>query len=443
MNVPTLHNPPVAARPAARYFRRVRAVAALLAALCTVPACAPTLPEAEPERVVRRTGGVRRVGRFVPPYCYEHFVRGELFAARGDFEQAAEAYRMALAGPDEEDPLVMARLAEALDGQGREQAALEVLQAAALADPDSEAVWMARGRIAERHGRLEQAIEAYERAERGAPESARPVLELARLLREQGAHERAIAALQRFASRSHQGGADAARALLDLALSRGDATGVGRAVQRLLRVAPLEAEKVRQAAQLALESDRAVLAASLMDRIPRQAGDDALRLRILLEAGRLAEAEQLLAVGTPDGFGGLVATARAYLQVGKPLVAEQLARTALEEQRSPLAELTIAEALLAQGRYDRAAELFARVPAAAPVHGQARIGLARALAASGLPVLGLRTLAAVEPRTAAICRELRRLGAFTADFTGDPPPAPDAEPCPAEPSVPGAPDVDQ
>jgi tetratricopeptide (TPR) repeat protein len=419
MNIRSLHIPAAAA-----------ALIALCGWLC---ACGPTLSEARPERIVRRTGGVIRVGRFVSPYCYEWFIRAELFALRGDWERAVEAYRMALAGPDEEDPLVMARLAEAMDRQGREQAALEVLDTAARMDPESEAVWLARARIAKRHGRTESAIEAYERAARSAPTSARPVLELARLLREKGAQERAIAVLERFEKRSDRGGADAACARLDLAISRGDAEGAGRAVDRLLRVAPLETEQVRQAARLTLDSGRPVLAAALMDHIPRDDRDNALRLRILLRAGRLAEAEQLLAVGTPDSFGGLVPTAQAYLQVGRPQIAEQLAGAALGSDPSPLAQQVAAQANLALGRYARAAELFVRVPPAAPGFAAARIGLARALAASGLPALGAETLAAVRPKTPAICAELRAMRSFAGIFGDDPLPAPGEAGCPVGP----------
>jgi tetratricopeptide (TPR) repeat protein len=321
-----------------------------------------------------------------------------------------------------------------MDRQGREQAALEVLETAARMDPQSEAVWLARARIAERRGRMQDAIAAYERAQIASPLSARPVLELGRLLRKQGALERAIAVLERFERRSPEGGADAARARLDLAISRGDAAAAGEAVEQLLRVAPLQAGQVRQAARLALESGRATLAATLMERIPREDRDNALRLRILLRAGRPAEAEQLLAVGTPDSFGGLVATARAYLEVGRPEIAEELAGAALGEDPSPLAQLTAAEALLALGRHDRAAELFARVPAAAASFFEARIGLARALAASGLPALAAETLAAVTPKTPAICAELRAMRVFAGKTGAETLPAPGAHGCPASPA---------
>ena len=119
-------------------------------------------------KIVRRLGGVAQTGHFVSPYSYEWFIRGELASARHDWATAVQAYRMALAAP-EEDTLVLSRLADALDHLGEPDQAQEVLEHAAQLDISSEAVWLMRGNIAERHGDIDVAIRAYERAEVAAP----------------------------------------------------------------------------------------------------------------------------------------------------------------------------------------------------------------------------------------------------------------------------------
>jgi tetratricopeptide (TPR) repeat protein len=356
-------------------------------------ACAPTYSTPVPEQVVRRVGGVRRSGRFVSPYCYEWYTRGELFAARGEYDLAAGAFRKALAGP-EEDPFVMARLADSLDRLGRYREALAVLNRAERIDPDSEAVWLTRAEIAERHEELDAAIAALERAEAAAPASAEPTLRLARLLEKTSARERALAVLERFERRSDEGGANAARARLALAVSRGDAASAARAVDALVSVGPVHAEQVRDAARLALDAGDAELARRIIERLPRADGDNRLRLRILIESGRFDAAEMLLATGAVDSFGGLVETASAYLVIDRPQMAEELARTALAANQTPAALVVAAEASLRLGRYDRAAVLFAEVPEASSDFARARQGLAQALTASGLAELAKETLAA-------------------------------------------------
>src|SRR5690606_32400366 len=97
-----------------------------------------------------------RTGIFVSPFSYEHFVRGELAYLRGDLRQAREEYMLARAGP-EDDPLLIARLADVLDRLDREAEALALLREGEALDPESELIWLARGRIAERRGRVDEA----------------------------------------------------------------------------------------------------------------------------------------------------------------------------------------------------------------------------------------------------------------------------------------------
>ncbi|MCZ7677358.1 MAG: tetratricopeptide repeat protein [Sandaracinaceae bacterium] len=120
--------------------------------------------------ITRRVGGEERQGIFVSPFSYEHFVRGELAWLRGDLREALEEYQLARAGP-EDDPLLVARIADVLDRLGREREALAMLDQGEALDPRSELVWLARGRIHERHDRATDAMDAYARAAALAPSS--------------------------------------------------------------------------------------------------------------------------------------------------------------------------------------------------------------------------------------------------------------------------------
>ena len=120
--------------------------------------------------ITRRLDGQPRTGIFVSPFSYEHFVRGELAYVAGDLRQAREEFLLARAGP-EDDPLLIARLADVLDRLGREEEALAVLREGDALDPESELIWLTRGRIHERRGRIEEAKEAYSRALSLAPRS--------------------------------------------------------------------------------------------------------------------------------------------------------------------------------------------------------------------------------------------------------------------------------
>ncbi len=367
-----------------------------IALLCVALAagCAGGHAFSAPEQITRRTGGVPRRGRFVSAYSYEWFVRAELAVASGEYDAAVLAYRRALAAPYE-DPLVLARLADALDRAGQAESAAEVLEHAEELDDASEAVWLTRAEIAKRHGRLHEAIEAYERAEAAAPLSAEPPLALSQLLRQIGNQEGALAVLERFARRSARGSANAARARLGLALARGDAEAASQAVDILLRVAPARVREVRQAAELALTSGHAVLASRLAQRLPRGAEHGQLRLRALLQAGQLTEAEQLLATEDPESLGGLVAVARGYLAANRPRRAMEAAEAALAKRWTPAAILIRARAMLQLGQFEQAASLFAEALARNPELWDARLGLAQALAASGLSQLAAESMARV------------------------------------------------
>ncbi|HJL45155.1 MAG TPA: hypothetical protein RMG45_04945, partial [Polyangiaceae bacterium LLY-WYZ-15_(1-7)] len=232
-----------------------------LFALVATTACVPRAPAT----VARVVGGERRAGAFVSPYAYEHFVRAELAAAEGRWEEAIAEYEQARLGPSD-DAYVVARMALALEAAGRAAEADRALEAGLALDPESEAVFLARGRILAGRGEREAAIEATARAAELAPDSDGPVLQLAELLRAGGADARALALLERAEASPH-----ALRARLTLALERRDAEASGEAVEALLRVAPLRIAEVEQAAALALEEERPALALRLLAHLPEEA----------------------------------------------------------------------------------------------------------------------------------------------------------------------------
>src|SRR5262249_28245241 len=152
---------------------------------------------------------------------YEWFIRGELLAARGEHAAAAEAYEAALSSADD-DPYLLARLADARDLAGDSAGAAHALDTALEIDPESEAAWLQRGAIAERRDEVPAALAAYEHAQEAAPRNPDAPLALARVLRAQGSQERAVAVLERFAAQSERGSAAALEARLELARARGD-----------------------------------------------------------------------------------------------------------------------------------------------------------------------------------------------------------------------------
>lgn len=354
---------------------------ALLVVVAIGAGCGGSVPA-----VTRIVGGERREEHFVSPYAYEQFVRGELAAAEGDLPAAAAAFRRARAGP-EDDPYVIARLADVLDRMGQRAEAQRVLDEGLALDPRSEAVYLTRGRIAERHGDEAAALAAYHRAEQSAPRSARAPLALARMLREHGDLGRSEAVLRRYLSRVGSKSPGALRALLELALVRRDREAAVRAARALLRVAPARADVVRRTARMLLARGDPVVAADLLDTLPRSEAPVALRVRAWVAAGRPDRAEALIAATSPQQVGGLAGQARLYLAVHQAGKAEEVAELAIALDHDPAALLVAGQAELAQGKWLEAAEHLARVPPGTSLTRQAHQALAEALRAQGLPAL--------------------------------------------------------
>jgi Tfp pilus assembly protein PilF len=348
---------------------------------------APPAPAAEPP-----APAPRRVGS---PYAYEWFMRAEILRARSQLGPALEAYRAALSSSDEEAH-VLARYATALDAAGQTARALETVARALEQDPYSEAAWLARAEIAEHHGQLREAFDAYERAESVAPASPRAPIALAALLDRRGDVERARAVLARYESRVLPGTSGAQRARLRAAVLRGDAKAAYAEARALTTLRPEDLTLIAQAATAMLEHDHCGLALDLLDRFDERQTDAPLRLRALLACGRFGAAEELLRMTDPEVLGGLPEVARAYLTIGRPQEALELAqahRTVHPDDAQ--GTLLLADAQLATGAFADAAESFASL-----IHGtdgaQARDGLARTLTAAGMPDLAR---AVREPRS--------------------------------------------
>ena len=340
---------------------------------------------------IRRTvGGQERAGIFVSPYSYEHFLRGELAAVAGDLQLASEEYRLARAGP-EDDPLLIARLADVVDQLGREDEALALLAQGDELDPSSELIALARGQVHERHGRLAEAIEAYSRAASVAPGSESGPIALSAALRAEERPDEADAVLQRYLERGH--GAGAARARLALAIEHEDAQAAAEAVRALLEVAPARAFEVRAAVRTALDADRPELAARLIAGLPDVAEDRSLRLRVAIASGDDDRAEGLLASWMPRGPGELIEVADGYLAIGIPARAIELAQVALSADGGAPARLVLGRALHAAGRLGEAASALAGIEPGSQAWPAAPTELARVLADAGMPALAADVLA--------------------------------------------------
>lgn len=346
--------------------------------------------------IERTVGGARRLGAFVGPYSYEHFVRGELALAAGELEHAAEHFELARASATE-DPLLLARLAEVRDALGDRAAAARAIEEGLRLDPRSEAVWMARGTIAERHQELDVAIESYARAADAGEGSEGPVIALARVLRESGAAERADAVLERYLA-EHEGGAGAARARLSLALGRGDARAAGLAALEVARRAPGNAEEIERAIREALEAGHPTLAHRVVALLPEGSVPRALALEVAIAAGERSEAEALLASWAPTTPSEITIAARAWSALGEPAQAAELAELAIAEGGGAEPRVVLARARLSEGRLAEAAAIAASIPAGSSGQGEARDVIEEALRRAGLPALAAELRASPRSR---------------------------------------------
>lgn len=332
-------------------------------------------------RIERTVGGAVRSGPFVPPYAYEHFVRGELALAHGEYARAAEEYGMARSGADD-DPLLCAQLARALHLSGDARAARAALEDGFRLDPASEAVHLAAGFIDEANGDLEAALAHDEAALSAAPRSRAAIDALVSLLDRMGDGARAARILAQHAD------GDRIEASLAEALLSGD---VDRAMSLVRLGGRLPRSARVRAAEALFALGRPVLAAEVLAPIesapPEVARERRIRIAVAVAMDRRSEAEGLLALPIEGDATELLADARAYVALGNASLAEELARASSSRAPSLEGDVVLASALLAQGRADEAASLAARVPAGSSVSDEASAIVREALRMSGLPAL--------------------------------------------------------
>jgi tetratricopeptide (TPR) repeat protein len=322
---------------------------------------------------------------FVSPTSYEGFIRGELYAARGDDVRAISAYRAAIE-LGESDPFLVAQLAEALDRSGQTAAAEAQLEAALAKHPRSEALLLASARIARRSGHEARALSAYARAQEVASAPA-AALERIGYLRELGGAERSVEALKALAEQHaglHKGGVrDRLRIELELALAERTDGEVARCARDWLALGGGDPALTRRAAETLLAQGHAALALELLAAVAPSELDTPLRLRAALALGRSAECEHILSSMPPHWLGGPLAMAEAYLRAGRPDQALRVLQESESTQDAPAAAARraelIARALAASGRAHEAAALLGRT--------DARAATCEALQASALSAL--------------------------------------------------------
>lgn len=332
-----------------------------------------------PYRIDRRVGGQERAGVFVSPYSYEHFIRGELARQRGDVAEAAAEFEMARAGAAD-DPLLIARLAEAREGLGQRDEVDRLLSEGERSFPRAQAIFIARARIAEARGRSDDAIAAWARAVELAEGDDDPVLELARVLRESGRQERADAVLEEAAAR---GGVVALRARLAVAIAARDGSTAAQSALLLLRRAPGARAEILDAVGLAVDDGHPTLALRVLSRLPEDTAP-ALLLRVRIAAGDRAAAERQLGLWAPADAGQSVEAARAWLALGRPETAAEVAEEAIALGAGHDAQVVLAEAQLRAGHPGAAATGVAPFAARDPAAGAL---LRQALSAGGLEEL--------------------------------------------------------
>ncbi len=236
---------------------------------------------------------------FVSPSSYVELVKAELHASRGELREAIAGYRAAI-DLGEDDPLLQARLAELLDRAGATDQARRTLKVGLAAAPRSEALWRASARIARAHADPQGALDAYERAH-AAAETLHTAFERIDYLRELGHAERALAALEQLATAHLIDVQARARVDLELAIARNDAEQLVHAAKDWLALGARDPVLSRRAAEALLAHGHPITSLQVLDAVPTDEANAALRLRALHELGRTDAHAQLLS-STPSAW---------------------------------------------------------------------------------------------------------------------------------------------
>lgn len=333
----------------------------------------------------RTVGAERRRGPWVPPSGYEHFVRAELAAERGQLREAIAEYELARSGVI--DGYLLAREAEAAARLPDLVLAERLIDEGLSTDARSEPLLLLRGRLARERGDLVLAEEALRGAHEAAPESAQPVLALADLLAESARAEEALALLDAFVT-SRPLDVPALRALLVRASVAGDVRRASLAALRLVRASPVHRVEVLTAAERALDAEQGAVAHAIFRALPYADPELALRFRAALAVRDRAECERL-ALRTDDGTSeGRLRAAERWVVLGDGPRAEELARSVLVERSTDArAQRLVAHGLFLRRRYARAAEVLVSMGDGTSEEAARQSLLREVLTAAGLPAL--------------------------------------------------------
>jgi hypothetical protein len=314
----------------------------LLAIACVTTALAGATGCTGEPRVVRVYDGHIVQGRYVPPEAYAAFLRGALAEASGDLKNAAVAYGVA-ASADDEDPEVFARLGEVrckLDP--RDPNADQAFSRALHNDATYAAALAAASRCATLRGKTGEALELARRAAAQDPKN----VDIQALAVSTAASADAVATnadvrAQAIALTLAHGESPAAwDALGAWGRSHRDAELVERALEGLVRAAPMRS----------LEVERGVVALL-------EGGQPSLARRL---AASLADAPRdLEIVGPRDGTVARLAVDEALMRGDRAAATARATRGHV-----PLAE--VAARALVENQREIAASLAAEVTAADP-----------------------------------------------------------------------------
>ncbi len=336
-----------------------------------------------PPTVTRTLAGERTEGAFVSPYAYEHYLRAEMAAARGDHAAAAREFATARLGA-EDDPFLVAREAENLEASGDHARTDRVLAEGRRLDDRSEALWLVQGRILRGRGDLPAAASAFEHAIEVAPRSSRGPLALSDLRLGQGARDSALTPLIRYLARAPERGADALKVRLRVALMRG-ALDEALAAADALGPRTLSDQERRLLTRLALQTQRPGAAARLAGLL-HSPEDSALAISALMAAGRRDEALSRLRGRPAEASGEAQRWASFVLALEPP----ERAVEELEDARIAIPALApaLVKAQLRAGQVDAALDSLT------PLLSRQASANTRRLLDDGLRRGGLRALAA-------------------------------------------------
>jgi tetratricopeptide (TPR) repeat protein len=336
--------------------------------LALLASCAslPDAPEAE------ISGGTTPARRFVPPFAYEAYVRGELLLAAGEADQAVLQFELATAAPDE-DAFLLSRLAEAQAAAGDREAALRTLAEAERVDSCREEVWLTRGKWAEAEQDGEAAERAYQRARLCAPNSERAEVALYRLWKAQGREAEALKLL------TEEGAAPRARSksvLLLHALQHEGVAEVRFALDSWLGAGALAAPDLAALLAQVTARNEPSLALTFKDLrlLPL---DQGTRAKLAVQSFDREGLRALLAEQSDQALGGPEPAARYALAARDYERAELYATLAESHASSDALRALKAEALSALGERERALSETRDIHDAALQHKLACAQLAR------------------------------------------------------------------